>query len=310
MKDIGIPMESLHRYIDDQIYSLPGVQEVRQDLTILLTGSRAHGTYTEGSDVDLDVICPEPTYRALHEAAMASGLIRTPRSFFVKRPSDGWEEYFGADKGRPHFTVMSLDQVENHFATFRDVWMWVWTNALIITDPREQFERLRAEHAGYPADILVTKIKYHWLLAGYWSIDVFPLSSQADDSLLAAATAIVNTVNEHLRLCFLVEGKPFPYSEKLMRLVEDTELGRAVGSILGRPVDLVLGKAEPDRELWQRLEEAFEILNCYDLSEENRILHDAFANAMVSAGVEPDWVEADYDNIDELLLGELGVPPE
>ena len=130
-----------------------------------------------------------------------------------------------------------------------------------------------------------------------WSIDVFPLSSQADDSLLAAATAIVNTVNEHLRLCFLVEGKPFPYSEKLMRLVEDTELGRAVGSILGRPVDLVLGKAEPDRELWQRLEEAFEILNCYDLSEENRILHDAFANAMVSAGVEPDWVEADYDNI-------------
>lgn len=95
-----------------------------------------------------------------------------------------------------------------------------------------------------------------------------------------------------------------------MRLVGDTKLGRTLGSILAQPVDLVLGKSEPDRELWQRLKEAFEILNCYDLSEKNRMLHDAFANAMISAGVEPDWVEADYDNIDELLLGELGVPPE
>ncbi len=30
---------------------------------------------------------------------------------------------------------------------------------------------------------------------------------------------------------------------------------------------------------------------------------------MIEAGVESDWAEADYDNIDELLTGKLGPVP-
>ena len=310
MGDIGISRDSLQRYIDEQIYTFPGLDRHREAVTILLTGSRATGTYTATSDVDLEVLCPQSVYDTAHRAALEAGLIRTPKSFFVKRPETDWGRYFGDEKGRPHFSVTSLRQVAENFASYRDVWLWVWTTSRVITDPGGQFGRIADGFQGYPHDVLVRKIKYHWLLAGYWSIDVFPLSSHADDMLLAAAAAILNTVNEHLRVFCLVEGRPFPYTEKLMRLAGTTALGREFLPMLQFTVDLVLGRAEAERPLWDRLEKAFEILNCYDLSEENRRLCDACMKAMVAAGVEPDWAEADYDNIDELLQGELGPAPE
>jgi hypothetical protein len=163
---------------------------------------------------------------------------------------------------------------------------------------------------GYPKDVLVRKIKYHWLLAGYWSIDVYPHSSHRDETLLPAAMGLLNTVNELLKVCFLVEGRPFPYTEKLMPLVRTTRLGREVGHILQRVVDLVLRRTDSEQALWEGLEEGFRVLNCYDESEENRHLQDAFEEALRSAGVPTDWVDADYNNIDELLLGELGPVPD
>jgi hypothetical protein len=77
-----------------------------------------------------------------------------------------------------------------------------------------------------------------------------------------------------------------------------------------RAADLVVGVAEPERDPWERLDEAFRMLNCYDLSEECRRWTDACQEAMVRAGLDPQWVKADYDNIDELLLGELGPAPD
>ena len=57
---------------------------------------------------------------------------------------------------------------------------------------------------------------------------------------------------------------------------------------------------------WQRLEKAFQTLCCSETSAECRRLEQACAKAMIDAGVDPKWVEADYNNIDELLLGKLG----
>jgi hypothetical protein len=67
--------------------------------------------------------------------------------------------------------------------------------------------------------------------------------------------------------------------------------------------------AGKDLGVWERLDKGHELLCVYDKSEECRRLTDACQKAMVDAGVCPQWVEADYGNIDELLLGELGPMP-
>ena len=306
----GIASDNVQRYMDEQIYTLPGVESAAGVFTVLLTGSRATGTHAPTSDVDINVVCPQTVYEKALSAALEAGIITNPKSFFVKRPETDWERYFGTDKGRPHFSVTSLKEVRKHFDDFRDVWLWVWTTAKILRDPNGQFKSIVDAFDGYPQDVLIRKIKYHWLLAGYWSIDVYPLSSHEEDTLLPAAMGLLNTVNELLKICFLVEGRPFPYSEKLMRLSQTTHVGHDVRHILQRAVDLVLGREGGQKALWERLEEGFRILNCYDESEENRQLYDSLTAALRSAGVPPDWVEADYDNIDELLLGELGPVPD
>jgi hypothetical protein len=306
----GIALADVERYIDEQVYTLPGAESAREAFTVLLTGSRATGTYSQTSDVDISVVCPQSVYDKVLRASLDAGIITTPKSFFAKRPDTDWGHYFGSEKGRTHFSVNSLRHVADHFTDYRDVWLWVWTTAKIIRDPNGQFGCIIDAFDGYPQDVLVRKIKYHWLLAGYWSIDVYPLSSHEDDTLHPAAMGLLNTVNELMKVCFLVEGKPFPYSEKLMRLVDTTRTGRQVQPILQKAVDLVLGRKDGERQLWERLEDGFRILNCYDESEENRQLYDVLTVALREAGVSPDWVKADYANIDELLLGELGPVPD
>lgn len=309
-KSSGISTAEIQRYIEEQIYTLPGVEHPESRFTILLTGSRATGTYSDGSDVDINVLCPQPAYEKVHAAALQAGIVKTPKSFFAIVPKTDWQRYFGAEKHRPHFALTSLEQAKGHFAEYRDVWLWVWTTAKIITDPNGQFQNIANAFHGYPKTVLVQKLKYHWLLAGYYSIDVYPLSSEKDDTLLPAAMGLTSTAMELLKVCFLVEGNPFPYAEKLMRLALYTELGKKIVPTIQKAVELILGKVEGEKELWRRLNDAFDLLNSYDVSEEHRRMFDACCKAMRSAGVDPDWVEADYDNIDELLLGELGPIPD
>ncbi|MHC4481057.1 MAG: DUF4037 domain-containing protein [Planctomycetota bacterium] len=187
--------------------------------------------------------------------------------------------------------------------------IWIWTNAEVIRDPRSQFQSIREGFRGYPHEVLVGKIKYRWLLAGYCDVDVYPYHHSRDDELLAATSSLVNAVNELLRVFFLVDGRPFPYTEQLMRLASTTKLGKEFAPMLQAVVELAIGKTDSALGHWERLDRAHKMLCCYDESEECRRLNDACAEAMIAAGVEAEWVDADYGNIDELLLGDLGPMP-
>ncbi len=305
----GIESQALWRYVDEQIYSLPGTTAHRDAFTILLTGSRAIGAHTPESDVDIDVLCPRSVYDAVHRASLEAGIIETDLSFFSVLKDDDWHRYFGRRPGRPHFALAPLEEVERQFREYDDVWLWIWTNARVIADPGSQFQRIVGSFAGYPRDLLVRKIKYRWLLAAYWAIDVCPQNPTGPHDIPAAATGILNSVNELLRLFFLVEDRPFPYPEKLMRFAGGTQLGREFRPMLQHVADLVVGTDDAGLDVWSRLERAGELLVCSDRSPECRRLEDACARAMVAAGVPEKWVEADFANIDELLLGRLGPVP-
>lgn len=308
--EFGVPSEAIQRYVEEQIFTLPGVEKPREQFSVVLTGSRATGTHTQESDVDIEVLCPRDVYDSVHRASLKAGIIKTRRSFFCTRPQEDWGRYFGEKQGRPHFTITPLDRVAKQFREYDDVHLWIWTNAKVISDPGRQFQTVRDRFKGYPKDVLIRKIKYHWLLAAYWEIDVYPHHHVSDDELLAASLALLNGVNETLRVFFLVEGKSFPYTEKLMRLAtSQTSLGREFCPMLQRVVDMVVGKVDGSLGPWDRLEKAFRYFLVSSRSADLRRFEEACGKAMVAAGVEPEWVAADFDNIDELLSGKLGPLP-
>ncbi|MDD2890605.1 MAG: DUF4037 domain-containing protein [bacterium] len=310
LKDIGISPEAIKRYIEEQIFTLPGTKHPEKDLTILLTGSRATGGYTPHSDVDIDVICKRSVYNSIQQALLKKGSITLiNQSLYILRDKD-WKRYFGQQQvSRPHFSLTPIDEVTDHFKEYDDVHIWIWTKAKILNDPNNQFNSIREKFKGYPTNILLKKIKYRWLLSGYWDIEVFPYHHSKNNEIVPAATAILNSVNEFLRFFFLVEGKPFPYTEALVRFAPSTKLGKKFMPLLLYVVGLVTGKEWKDKEVWERLDEAHQILCCSDRSSECRSLENACTKAMLAAGVEPEWVKADFNNISELLSGKLGQIP-
>jgi len=72
---------------------------------------------------------------------------------------------------------------------------------------------------------------------------------------------------------------------------------------------MVVGAGPDEAPAWERLEKAFETLFCSDVSEECTRFERACGQAMMDAGVEPQWVRADFQNIEELLSGQLGPMP-
>lgn len=309
LESVGIEPKAVDQYIAEQIYTLPGVEHPEEQFSIVLTGSRSVGVHTPESDVDLEVLCPQSVYDAVHCAAMAAGIIRTPRSFLVMAPGPDWQRYFGPRMSRPHFSLQPLERLQRQFARYEDVPLWIYTNAKILRDPCDRFGALRSVFRAYPRDVLVQKIKYRWMLAAYWEIEVYPFHHKTDDELSAACMAIANAVAELQRLFFLVEGCPFPYPEKLARLAGTTRLGAQFCPMLQRVVDLAVGAQQSGADAWERLDAAIRLLCFSDESEECRRLEQTCAQAMLAAGVEPAWVKADFANIDELFAGELGPVP-
>ena len=145
-------------------------------------------------------------------------------------------------------------------------------------------------------------------MASCWQILVYPFKHRRPEDRLAAYTSLVNSINELLRFFFLAEGRPFPYAEKLVHLAPTTPLGQQFVPFLQQILDLLVGDGG-NVELWSRLDKAIELLAVSDESAECARLEEACAEAMVSAGVEPDWVDTDFGNIGELLTGKLGPMP-
>lgn len=306
IENVGIEVEVLQRYVEEQIYALPGTDRHREEFSVLLTGSRAFGAHTDESDVDIEVLCRKAVFDSVHAASLEAGIIKSPVGFFCPLAAEKRSRYFGERMGNPHFSITPLETVERQIEQYEDVSLWIWTHVRVIEDPNGQFQRVVARFRGYPKGTLVRKIKYRWLAGGYWTINGYPHHHGKSTDFLAGSAALLNSINEHLRVFFLVEGSPYPYAQKLMRYGEQTKLGREFCPLFRDMVESVVGHQEPVADVWERLDSVFKRLCCYDLSEDARRLQDACDAAMIAAGVDPDWVNADYQNIDELLQGELG----
>jgi hypothetical protein len=306
----GIDQKALQAYIEEQIYTLPGMDDHRNVLTVLLTGSRAIGRHTPDSDVDIDVLCPERAYPSLQKACIQSGITAGRKSMWcpLSLRGDDWRRYFGGDS-IPHFSVTTLESVRRQFQEYDDVALWIWTNSKIISDPNDQFRNLLSDFNGYPQDVLIRKLKYHWLLIWYWAIEVYPFHHRNGGQLLAATASLANAMLEMMEVWFLLDGKPYPYHEKLPDFVEDTTLGAKHAPTLRKWLDIALGASHQGTPVWERLDKANGLLLDDMHNAETIAIEEETTKALVTAGVERKWMDDYFANMDELLLGELGPVP-
>lgn len=309
MLNIGVSWESLGRYIEDNIFTLPGIESHRDKLTVVLTGSRAIGTYTDSSDADIDVICSKEDYDFIQAEMYKRKLTPNIKQGFYNLPKENWDKYFGEGVGRPHFTITPIDVIKRQIEEYQDTPLWIWSNALVMNDPNNQFRNIIDKFQGYPQDVLIKKIKYRYLLSSYWFIDGYPHNHSRNEDLFSASLSLLKGIHELYRLFYILEGKPYPYTEKLALYVTETKLGQRFKPFLDRIVNMVIGVDEKGLSSWERLDKAIELILYGNISPEANQLSDACDASMIDVGVEEDWVKAGYDNIDELLYGELGPTP-
>ena len=301
----GVTKQSLEDFVDGEVMTLPGLENRGNRLSVFLTGSRSVGMHSDQSDIDLEVVCGQHIFDDVRKACLEAGVITSKFGFFVKLEPSRAAEYFGERNGGVHFSITPTERLEKKLSEYNDITMWIWQNARMVADPGMQVERVVEAYREYPEDVLVRKIKYHWLKAGYWLVDVYPHHHKAGSDVLAAMTALANGMHEYLRVFNLVEKRPYPYPEKLMKVSGSTNLGRKFcGFFKQLGLDLVSGGRDED-EIWERLDGVFRRLCCCDLSKEAMKLWQQCQFGMIGAGVDRDWVEADYENINELLSGEL-----
>lgn len=309
-RDIGVKVEALEKFIEEQIYTLPGIEDHKNKLTVVLTGSRAIGTYSEESDVDIDVICSNEDFYKIQNEMVKLGRTSSVNQSFYNFLEEDFERYFGEGIDRPHFSITPIDTIKRQIENYEDIPLWIWTSCLILKDPNNQFKNIVDNFKGYPKDILIKKIKHRYLLSCYWLIDGYPQHHNRKEDMLMASLSILNGIHELYRLFYLLDGKPYPYSEKLALYVENTKLGKLFKGFLEDIIDLVMGNSNyKDIEVWNRLDNAIERMLYGDVSKEAEYLADECDKALIEAGIDETWVQDGYDNVDELLQGFLGPTP-
>ena len=302
----GLSDQAVDRFITEQVSTLPGVAGRSKDISVFLTGSRALGIHGDHSDIDIELVCDQAVYNDIHKACFNAKLVTSRVSFFMRFPSTIAADYFGQKVGGVHLSLIPLERIERQLSNYEDVPMWIWQNAAMVIDPKMQVELVVNKYQKCPEDVLVRKIKYHWLKAGYWLVDVYPQQHKIGGDMIAATSALVNAMHEYMRLFLLVESRPYPYVKRLTKIASGTMLGRKFCGLFSQLTASILSGGRDEQEVWDRLDAAFRRLSCCDLSKDAMKLWEQCGHMMVAAGVNRDWVEADYDNVDELLTGQLG----
>ncbi len=291
-----ITIESIKRFVFNEILVMPELSEYKNYLNVYLTGSRASGGYSDKSDIDLDILCPQDIYEKIQERFFRSGKTHSIKASFYTLTDIDYQSYFG-DIGNPHFSISPQEKILSKLREFDEVQMWIWSNAKIIINNGSIFNE---EFFIFPKNILIEKLKKYYMDFLYNIIDVYPSHEDSNEMKHIAVYSIYNSLINLYRFSFLAEGKPFPYTEKLVTHIKTTKFFKELADVFQGIYSLLENISGADT--WDKLERCRGML-CYDDKYESAAkLSDLMDKAMLENGCEAEWVAAGYDNIDDYLL--------
>ena len=125
-----------------------------------------------------------------------------------------------------HYKVETFEDLERKVEEYDDVTLWVHRLSRILHDPGGRYERLQHLCADYPEDIWRSKVRHHYLSAWWASGGAKnPLRRNPREGAVLAMTRCVSLL---LKLCCLMDRRPFPYEKWLYQEAMNTAAGAAL----------------------------------------------------------------------------------
>lgn len=293
-----IKMTTIKEFVINEIFVMPELSEHKDKLNVYLTGSRATGGYTEKSDIDLDIICPQDIYDKIQENFLRSGKTSSIKASFYHLNDIDYHAYFG-DIGNPHFSITPQEKILAKLKNFDEVNMWIWGNAKLLIDNGVSSVFTESLFV-FSQDILIEKLKKYYMDYLYFIIDAYPNSDTSKDMKHIAVYSIYSALLSIYRFSFLAEKQPFPYIEKLITHVKTTKLYTAFANVFQEIYGLL--ENIDGEDAWERIEKCRAML-CYDdVYECSEELGEFMDDVMLKLGCDEEWVDAGYDNINDYLL--------
>ena len=125
-----------------------------------------------------------------------------------------------------HYKVEKFDDLENQVEEFDDVTRWLHGSSSVLHDPTHRYARVQRLCSGYPEDVWRSKLTCHYLQAwGAASNASNQLRRNEREAVILTMTACVSHL---LKLCCLMDRRPFPYDKWLYQEAMSTESGIAL----------------------------------------------------------------------------------
>jgi len=191
---------------------------------LVVAGSYARGTVDEFADVDVHVYVPEASFGPLYahyRRAVDEGRIEVMNPAAFRYGEFPLVLMSGV---RGHYRVYVFEEAERQIAGHDDVAMWVHQSSIVLHDPSGRYSAMRDAASSYPEDAWREKIRFHNLEA----IEAAGAASNAlrRNDLPAVTLTMTNCAAHALRVCCLLDRRPFPYDKWLYREALQTRAGR------------------------------------------------------------------------------------
>jgi hypothetical protein len=222
--------EKTQKIILEHFEGLDIWRECWEESAVAIVGSSLQALKDEFTDIDVLAFVPQAAYRALYEDyrnAVKAGRIEVlnPNAF-------QYDEFplVVLPKTKGHYQVHTFEEVENIVGQYDDIIMWIHRNSLVLHDPSGRYGNLQKEAQAYPDQVWKKKVRFHYLEAYRAATSASNPLRRGDKK--AVFLTMTDCLVHLLRLCCLLERRPFPYDKWLYREAIETAAGRELKPLL------------------------------------------------------------------------------
>lgn len=256
----------LESYLRERVRPHPILNRYLPDAAVWATGAAAVGLWDENTDFDLRLLLPDEEHNQLASALREARLWDPARDFRLRlEDREPFRRFPGA-----RIRILSSSQLRQEFHYDLPVALWTHTHLKMLQDPLGALETQRREGQEQFADALPSLRCEHYYRFREARSGMIPrIVPRRLNTVLAIKRG--EAVREALRLCFLADGKPYPYDTLLEAMAERET---TCGSGIVTAVRALISAREA-----QTLERA------------GKVLRDRVAFALQQGGVKEAWLE-------------------